>query len=170
MAYTAAPAARPTRVTHHIGARQSPRAPMKVPMGDWRATMWFVTAVGLAVGVAVYAMLPHVPALPAVTLRQRLAPLRDSRVVLTLLTTLAAYAGMFAVYTYIGVTFDRVTGGSPGVLAGLLLMELGLLQDRRLDATLADGSTLTLDGFMVVDEKRYAELTDAQILQLHKNG
>jgi predicted MFS family arabinose efflux permease len=67
-------------------------------------------------------MLPHIPALPAVTLRQRLAPLKDSRVVLTLLTTLAAYSGMFAVYTYIGVTFDRVTAGKPEVLAGLLLL------------------------------------------------
>jgi predicted MFS family arabinose efflux permease len=91
-------------------------------LGDWRATMWFVTAVGLVASVAVYAMLPAIPALPAVTLRQRLAPLKDSRVLLTLLTTLTAYSGMFAVYTYIGVTFDRVTGGRTDVLAGLLLL------------------------------------------------
>jgi predicted MFS family arabinose efflux permease len=91
-------------------------------LGDWRSTMWFVTAVGLAASVAVYIMLPNIPALPAVTLRQRLAPLKDSRVVLTLLTTLAAYSGLFAVYTYIGVTLDRATGGKPDVLAGLLLM------------------------------------------------
>ncbi|KQW87260.1 MFS transporter [Massilia sp. Root418] len=91
-------------------------------LGDWRGTMWFVTAVGVAAGAAVYALLPHIPALPAVTLRQRLAPLKDSRVLLTLLTTLAAYSGLFAVYTYIGVSFDRVTGGKPDVLAGLLLL------------------------------------------------
>lgn len=91
-------------------------------LGDWRAAMWFVTAAGLVSSVAVYTMLPDLPALPAVSLRQRLAPLKDSRVVLTLLTTLAAYSGMFAVYTYIGVTFDRVTGGKPDLLAGLLLM------------------------------------------------
>jgi predicted MFS family arabinose efflux permease len=91
-------------------------------LGDWRSTMWFVTAVGLVASVAVYIMLPNIPALPAVTLRQRLAPLKDSRVVLTLLTTLAAYSGLFAVYTYIGVTLDRATGGKPDVLAGLLLM------------------------------------------------
>jgi predicted MFS family arabinose efflux permease len=91
-------------------------------LGDWRATMWFVTAVGLVASVAVYAMLPHIPALPAVTLRQRMAPLKDSRVVLTLLTTLAAYSGLFAVYTYIGVSFDRATGGRAEVLAGLLLL------------------------------------------------
>lgn len=91
-------------------------------LGDWRATMWFVTAVGLIASVAVYTMLPAIPALPAVTLRQRLAPLKDSRVLLTLLTTLTAYSGMFAVYTYIGVTFERVTGGRTDVLAGLLLL------------------------------------------------
>jgi MFS transporter, DHA1 family, inner membrane transport protein len=91
-------------------------------LGDWRGTMWFVTAVGVAAGLAVYTLLPQIPALPAVTLRQRLAPLRDSRVLLTLLTTLAAYSGLFAVYTYIGVSFDRVTGGKPDVLAGLLLL------------------------------------------------
>jgi predicted MFS family arabinose efflux permease len=67
-------------------------------------------------------MLPAIAALPSASLRQRLAPLRDSRVALTLLTTLAAYAGMFSVYTYMGVSFDRATGGRPEVLAGLLLL------------------------------------------------
>jgi DHA1 family inner membrane transport protein len=91
-------------------------------LGDWRYTMWFVTVIGLAAGVAVHLLLPHIPALPAVSLHQRLAPLQDKRVVLTLLTTLAAYAGMFAVYTYVGVTFDRATGGKADVLASLLLL------------------------------------------------
>ena len=91
-------------------------------LGDWRYTMWFVTAVGLVAFGAVYAMLPQIAALPAVTLRQRLAPLKDSRVVLTLLTTLAAYSGFFAVYTYVGVTFDRATGGKSELLAALLLL------------------------------------------------
>ncbi|CAN7395707.1 MFS transporter [Pseudoduganella sp. LjRoot289] len=91
-------------------------------LGDWRYTMWFVTAIGLAASVAVAFLLPKLPALPAVTLRQRLAPLQDRRVLLTLLTTLTAYAGLFAVYTYIGVTFDRATGGKPDALAGLLLL------------------------------------------------
>jgi len=100
-------------------------APMGTFIGglsDWRATMWFVTAVGAVAGLAVHAMLAHIPALPAVSLRQRLAPLKDSRVALTLLTTMTAYTGLFAVYTYIGVSFDRVTGGKPAVLAALLLL------------------------------------------------
>ncbi|HSI56532.1 MAG TPA: SapC family protein [Ideonella sp.] len=55
-------------------------------------------------------------------------------------------------------------------LAGQTLMEMGLLQDRRFDATLPDGSPLAVEGFMALDEKRYAELTDAEVLTLHKRG
>jgi predicted MFS family arabinose efflux permease len=91
-------------------------------LGDWRDTLWFVSAVGFLAAIAVNAILPAIPALPSASLRQRLAPLRDSRVALTLLTTLAAYAGMFSVYTYMSVSFDRATGGRPGVLAALLLL------------------------------------------------
>jgi predicted MFS family arabinose efflux permease len=91
-------------------------------LGGWRDTLWFVSAVGVIAAVAVNAILPAIPALPSASLRQRLAPLRDSRVALTLLTTLAAYAGMFSVYTYMSVSFDRATGGRPGVLAALLLL------------------------------------------------
>ncbi|KSV65648.1 MFS transporter [Ensifer adhaerens] len=91
-------------------------------LGDWRATMWFVTVVGAVATVGVYVLLPAVPPLPAVSLRARLGPLKDIRVALTLLTTLVAYSGFFAVYTYLGVTFDRATGGRPEVLAALLLL------------------------------------------------
>jgi predicted MFS family arabinose efflux permease len=91
-------------------------------LGNWRDTLWFVSAVGLVAAVAVHLMLPAIAALPSASLRQRLAPLRDSRVALTLLTTLAAYAGMFSVYTYMGVSFDRATGGRAEVLAGLMLL------------------------------------------------
>jgi len=100
----------------------APLGTLIASLGDWRATMWFVSIVGAVAGLAVWALLPAIPALPAATLRQRLAPLRDGRVALTLLTTLFAYAGGFAVYTYIGVVFDRVTGGSAETLAGLLLV------------------------------------------------
>jgi len=91
-------------------------------LGGWRDTLWFVAVVGVIAAIAVNAILPPVPALPSATLRQRLAPLADSRVALTLLTTLAAYAGMFSVYTYMSVSFDRATGGHPQVLAALLLL------------------------------------------------
>lgn len=91
-------------------------------LGDWRATMWFVSAVGAMSAFAVWLKLTAIPSLPVTSLRQRLAPLGDARVTLTLLTTLLAYAGAFSVYTYVGVVFNRVTQGSPGMLAGLLLV------------------------------------------------
>jgi DHA1 family inner membrane transport protein len=89
---------------------------------DWRATMWFVAAVGALAALGVAWRLPEIPTLPAVTLARRLAPLGDARVLLTLLTTWLVYSGTFLVYTYIGLSFDRATGGDARVLAGLLLL------------------------------------------------
>ncbi|MBV8123594.1 MAG: MFS transporter [Paucibacter sp.] len=89
---------------------------------DWRATMWFVSAVGTVAAFGVALLLAAVPTPPVVSLQQRLAPLADVRVQRTLLTTWLAYAGLFLVYTYIGLSFDRATGGNPSVLAGLLLL------------------------------------------------
>jgi MFS transporter, DHA1 family, inner membrane transport protein len=89
---------------------------------DWRATMWFVAAIGALGAVGVAWRLPKIPTPPAVSLAQRVKPLGDARVLLTLLTTLLAYAGLFLVYTFIGSSFDRATGGDARVLAGLLLL------------------------------------------------
>jgi len=55
-------------------------------------------------------------------------------------------------------------------LAGLRLMELKLLSPMRFDATLPDGQKLSLDGFLTIDEKRFGELTDAELGELHRNG
>jgi hypothetical protein len=54
--------------------------------------------------------------------------------------------------------------------AGERLLELGLLQDKRFDATLPDGSPLSVDGFLGVNEERLNQLTDAEIVELHRNG
>ncbi len=89
---------------------------------DWRATMWFVAAVGTLAGIGVSLRLSDIPTPPPVSLSKRLAPLGDTRVLLTLMTTLLTYAGLFLVYTYIGLGFDRATGGNPRVLALLLLL------------------------------------------------
>jgi len=89
---------------------------------DWRATMWFVAIVGTMAAAGVAWRLPDIPNPPPVSLSRRLAPLGDARVLLTLLTTWLVYAGLFLVYTYIGSSFDRATGGDARVLAGLLLL------------------------------------------------
>lgn len=53
---------------------------------------------------------------------------------------------------------------------GKRLMELGLLRGKRFDAKLSDGSPLSIDGFLAVDEERLDQLTDAEIVELQRNG
>jgi hypothetical protein len=53
---------------------------------------------------------------------------------------------------------------------GRLLSEAELLAPMRFDATLPDGKTLSVDGFLTVDEKKFAELPDAKVLEFHRNG
>lgn len=55
-------------------------------------------------------------------------------------------------------------------LVGRKLVELGLLRDMRFDATLPDGNKLTVDGFLAIDEAKYAALPDATVLELHRSG
>ncbi|MEU3527400.1 MFS transporter [Streptomyces sp. NPDC038707] len=88
--------------------------------GDWRATMVFVSALGLLAAVGIALLLPGIPMPPAVPLRTRVAPLTDRRIGLTLLTTLLVYTGLYTVYSFIGESLDRATGGSGTTLAALL--------------------------------------------------
>lgn len=90
--------------------------------GGWRTTLWFVAAVGLVSMLGIWALLHAVPQPARITLRQRLAPVRDLRIALTLLTSLFAFGGFLMVYTYAGLVLSRVTGGDESVLAGMLLV------------------------------------------------
>jgi MFS transporter, DHA1 family, inner membrane transport protein len=91
-------------------------------LADWRWTLAFVAALGVAGFVGVWALLPDVPLPPAVSLIRRFAPLADSRVGLILLTTVLAQIGTFTIYNYVAVVFDRATNGSPAVLGFLLVL------------------------------------------------
>lgn len=51
-----------------------------------------------------------------------------------------------------------------------LLVDLDLLQDMRFEATLPDGEKIDVEGFLALDEKKYAELPDDKVLHLHRNG
>lgn len=51
-----------------------------------------------------------------------------------------------------------------------LLVELDLLQEMRFEATLPNGEKMDVEGFLALDEKKYAELPDAKVLELHRNG
>lgn len=88
----------------------------------WKGTMWFLAALEAVAALAVALWLPVVATPPAYGLRQRLAPLRDRRVVAVLLTTVTLFTGIFVVYTYIGVILNAATGGSGGKLAILLFV------------------------------------------------
>ena len=55
-------------------------------------------------------------------------------------------------------------------LFGSLLVDNELLQSMRFDATLPDGRQVSLDGFLTIDEKRFAELPDAKVVELHRSG
>jgi MFS transporter, DHA1 family, inner membrane transport protein len=90
--------------------------------GNWRATMLFVSALGMLAAVGIALLLPAIPTPPAVPLRTRVAPLADRRIGLTLLTTLLVYTGLYTVYSFIGESLDRATGGSGTTLAALLFV------------------------------------------------
>lgn len=55
-------------------------------------------------------------------------------------------------------------------LFGRRLVDLELLRPMRFDATLPDGNTLTVEGFLTVDEDKLSALTDAAVLELHRSG
>jgi len=51
-----------------------------------------------------------------------------------------------------------------------LLVELDLLQSMRFEAELPNGEKFDVEGFLALDEKKYAELPDDKVLHLHRNG
>ncbi|MGW7461125.1 MFS transporter [Streptomyces sp. NPDC054797] len=89
---------------------------------NWRATMVFVSALGTLAAAGIALLLPAIPAPPTVPLRTRITPLADRRIGLTLLTTLLVYTGLYTVYSFIGESLDRATGGSGTTLAALLFV------------------------------------------------
>ena len=99
----------------------SPTGSVIGALGDWRWTMIFVSGLGSLAFLGVTIFLSNIPTPTALDLAKRLAPLRDSRVVLTLMTTLLAMGGFFTVYTYFSVVFDRAINGNPLVFGALLV-------------------------------------------------
>ena len=103
-------------------------APLGTAVGaalGWRGTLWFVAAVGVVAAGCVAALVPEPPRPPALTLRARLAPLDDRRVVGLVSTTLLLFVGVYVIYTYLSVIFAGATG-SDGRLIAVLLLVLGV--------------------------------------------
>lgn len=91
-------------------------------LGNWRLTMWFVAALGLLALVGVRLLLPQMAPPPRLRLAERLAPIGDLRVAMTLLTTLFVLSGLYTVYNYVSLAFERATGGDGALLAVLISM------------------------------------------------
>jgi DHA1 family inner membrane transport protein len=89
-------------------------------LGDWHTTLWLVAAMATLAAVGVSALLPDIAGTLSIPLRAKLAPLGDARVAATLATTLLVMLGVFVVYTYLSVVFDRATLGSGTALAALM--------------------------------------------------
>jgi len=89
-------------------------------LGDWRMTMWWVTGLGLLAGTGIALALPRLAGTAKLTLGERLAPLLDPRVAWTLGTTLLVLAGLYTVYSYASVAFERATDGRSDILAMLI--------------------------------------------------
>jgi hypothetical protein len=53
---------------------------------------------------------------------------------------------------------------------GLELLRLELLRSMRFEATMPDGASVGIEGFLTLDEERFDKLADADVLAMHKNG
>jgi DHA1 family inner membrane transport protein len=87
----------------------------------WRLPMFLLVGLAAVLVVAIPLAVRGVPLSPAVRLRQRLAPLADSRILAPLGTTLLMVAGFNVVYIFSAAITAPTTGGSSGLLATLLL-------------------------------------------------
>ena len=91
-------------------------------LGDWRWTMAFVSALAVAAALGISLLLTNVPLPPKITLAQRIAPVADPRIALTLLCTWLYQGGHFIVYTYFTVVFDRAIGHNAVLTSALLVI------------------------------------------------
>lgn len=91
-------------------------------VGGWRLPLFILAGLALALAAAVFFGGRHIPIGASASFAQRLGPLRDSRLVLPLVTTLFMFAGFNIVYIFSSTVTREATGGSGSLLAVLLLM------------------------------------------------
>lgn len=110
----------------------------------WRAAFWAVTGIGVAALAVVAAFVPRskVEAAPT-ALRHELSVLGRPQVLLGLAITVAGYAGVFSVFTYVQPLLTRITGLAEGAVSGvLLLFGAGMAAGNLLGGKLADRGAL----------------------------
>ncbi|MFJ1935218.1 MFS transporter [Kitasatospora sp. NPDC088160] len=98
-----------------------------VGRGDWRMTMWLVTALGVAALAGLALLLRDLAApVAAPGLRARLAPLGQRRVLGAAATTLAFFLAFQCVYIYLATAVSGATGGDADRLS-LVLLTAGVM-------------------------------------------
>lgn len=88
----------------------------------WQAAIWFITVIAAVIAVAIAALLPPIKVDQTASLRERMAPLGDPRVLKVLAVTLLAFVGVFLPFTYMSKVFELATGGDQSKLAALLMI------------------------------------------------
>jgi DHA1 family inner membrane transport protein len=91
----------------------------------WRTPLFVIAILAVLLAVTVALVVRHVPIPPVASIRQRLRPLRDTRVSLGLVSTVLLILGFNIVYLFSASVTEESTGGSGGLLA-LLLLAFGI--------------------------------------------
>ncbi|MFE5528256.1 MFS transporter [Embleya sp. NPDC056538] len=127
-----APPGREGRATSVVVGGLTTAIVLGLPLGawlgsttGWRVALWLIVGLAAVAGAGIAAVVPDLPGLPRRTLRERVAPLTDFRVVVILTATLLCLTTSWTVYTY----FDKVTRPATDGDAGrtsLILLTFGV--------------------------------------------
>ena len=100
-----------------------------VPVGSWiggiagwRATFWFIAAVGALAALGLLVTAPNIAGSTPAPLRERLSPLHNGAVLRLVTVTFLAASGGLMFYTYLGALTSEVAGGSYGLVSVMLLI------------------------------------------------
>ncbi|MFT4211863.1 MAG: MFS transporter [Microbacterium sp.] len=117
-----------------------------VPLGTylgqqvgWRAAFAVVAAIFAAATVAIWALVPRVPATPGRTMRAELGVFRIPQVWLALATGAIGFGGFFAVYSYVAPVVTDVAGAASWVVpVVLVVIGIGMTAGNIVGGHLAD--------------------------------
>jgi DHA1 family inner membrane transport protein len=126
----------------------------------WQTAIWFVAAIAGAIALVIAALLPAITLDQSATLRQRIAPLTDGRVLRILVVTLLAFIAIFLPFTYMSAVFASALDGEQQRLALLLLvfgiaatggnLAAGSLADRHDPRRVVIGATMGITAVFLI--------------------
>lgn len=92
---------------------------------SWHYTFVLIAVIGMFVAIGVAVLVECGETTQKLSLRMRLRPIQDRRILAVLFTTFVVLCGLYVTYTYIAVIFDRATHGD-GVVLAVLISILGI--------------------------------------------